>query len=301
MYNRQLILRERPTGPVKPGHFEMVEAPVPTLAANEALVRVVWLGIDPTQRTWLNPTATYAAPVAVGDVMRGSGVGKVIASRSESFAVGDWVAGETSWQDYALARREGLAGFTRIPEGIDPKAMLSVFGVSGLTAYFGMTDIGRPVEGDTVFVSGAAGSVGSLAGQIARIKGARVIGSAGGPAKCGWVMEAAGFEACIDYKSEDVAARLGELAPDGIDIVFDNVGGTTLEHALDNLAKGARVVLCGSISSGYGEAAYGVGPRNYMQLAFKRARMEGFIFLDYGERFPGAVADLAKWVAEGVG
>lgn len=297
--NRQLLLATRPAGPVDARHFKLVEAPIPRPGPGEALVRVVWLGIDPTQRTWLNATATYAAPVRIGEVMRGSGVGLVVASDSDRLSVGDWVAGETGWQDYVVAGGEGLFGLNRVPDGIDPKAMLSIYGVNGLTACFGMTEIGRPEQGSAVFVSGAAGSVGSIAGQIAKIKGARVIGSAGGPEKCGWVTDVARFDACIDYKSEDVALRLRDFAPDGIDIAFDNVGGPILETALENLAPHARVVLCGGIASGYGENAYGAGPRNYMQLAFKRARMEGFIFLDFVARFPQAFADLSCWVAEG--
>ena len=297
--NRQWVLVERPSGPVAPHHFEFRETPVPEPGPGEALVRVVWLGLDPTQRTWLNEHATYINPVMLGEVMRGSGVGQVIASRTDRLAVGDWVAGTLGWQDYVLAKEEGLFGFTRIPAGIDPKAMLGVYGVSGLTAYFGMLEIGRPQRGETVFVSGAAGSVGAIAGQIAKIHGCRVIGSAGGSAKCAWVTEVAGFDACIDYKSENLESRLQELAPEGLSVVFDNVGGEALEAALGNLALRARVVLCGSISSGYTDRGYGHAPRNYMELGFKRARMEGFIFIDYVARFPEALQTLVRWVNEG--
>lgn len=299
MVNRQIILRKRPEGAISGEHFEVIEAPLPAPGPDEALVRVAWLGIDPTQRTWLNPSATYAQPIALGEVMRGSGVGQVIASRTDRLAVGDWVYGATGWQEFVVAGAGGLYGLNRVPDGIDPKAMLNVFGVSGLTAYFGMMAVGEPKPGSTVFVSAAAGSIGSIAGQIARIMGARVIGSAGGEEKCRWVTEAAGFDACIDYHREDVRQRLRRFAPDGIDVVFDNVGGAVLEAALDNLALHARVVLCGSISSGYREQGYGTGPVNYMQLGFHRARMEGFIFLDYVDRFPAAFGDLSRWVAEG--
>lgn len=296
--NRQWRLRERPVGLVEDRHFTLVECAPPEPGPGEALVRVVWLGIDPTQRTWLNPSSTYLTPVAIGEVMRGSGVGQVVVSNSDRFAVGDWVSGLTGWQEYVLASVEGLFGLNRIPDGVDPKDMLGIFGVNGLTAYFGLTEIGQPKPGETVFVSGAAGSTGSIAGQIAKTLGCRVIGSAGGLQKCTRVVEA-GFDACIDYKNENVPRRLRELAPDGINVMFDNVGGPILEAALENLAMGARIVLCGSISSGYGEGAYGAGPRNYMQLGFRRARMEGFIFLDYVQRFPKAFADLSQWVAEG--
>jgi len=297
--NRQLVLMARPDRDVGPEHFEMRRSPVPAIAAGQALVRVQWLGIDATQRTWLNGRETYISPARIGEVMPGSGVGKVVASRSEVFGVGDWVVGQTGWQDYAVAAGEGLHGFTRIPAGIEPRAMLSVFGVNGLTAYFGMTEIGKPTAGETVFVSAAAGGVGSIAGQVARKLGARVIGSAGGAPKCAWVRDVAAFDACIDYRADDMRQRLGELAPDGIDVVFDNVGGATLEAALDHIAPHARVVLCGSISSGYRDAAYGSGPSNYMQLAFRRARMEGFIFLDFAARFPQALHQLLAWVQAG--
>lgn len=297
--NRQLVLIARPDANVGSEHFEMRRSTVPALEAGQALVRVHWLGIDATQRTWLNERETYTSPARIGSVMPGSGVGQVAASRSELFKVGDWVVGETGWQDYALAAGEGLHGFTRIPEGIEPRAMLSVFGVNGLTAYFGMTEIAKPLEGETVFVSAAAGGVGSIAGQIARKLGARVIGSAGGERKCTWVRDIAQFDACIDYRTEDMRERLGALAPDGIDVVFDNVGGATLEAALDHIAPHARVVLCGSISSGYRNDAYGRGPSNYMQLAFKRARMEGFIFLDFVAQFPQALYRMLAWVQAG--
>lgn len=298
-FNRQLILITRPETDVGPEHFEMRRSPVPEPEAGQALIRVHWLGIDATQRTWLNEQKTYISPARIGSIMPGSGVGQVVASKSELFHTGDWVVGETGWQDYTLAGSAGLQGFTRIPDGIEPRAMLSVFGVNGLTAYFGMTEIGKPSQGKTVFVSAAAGGVGSIAGQIARRLGARVIGSAGGERKCAWVRDVARFDACIDYRAEDIRERLGALAPDGIDVVFDNVGGATLEAALDNIAPHARVVLCGSISSGYHNAAYGHGPSNYMQLAFKRARMEGFIFLDFVPQFPQAFYQILTWVQNG--
>lgn len=297
--NRQWVLAERPVAAITARTFAMCEAPVPEPGEGEALVRVVWLGIDPTQRTWLNEGATYLNPVAEGEVMRGSGVGQVIASRSTRLTAGDWVYGMTGWQDYVLTGDEGLLGLNPFPPGIDPKAMLSIYGVNGLTAYFGMIDIGRPVSGETVLVTGAAGGVGSIAGQIAKALGCRVIGTAGGPQKVRWVKDVAGFDACIDYKAEDVEARLRELAPEGINVVFDNVGGLMLEAALATIATHARIVICGGISSGYTGASYGVTPRNYMELGFKRARMAGFIFLDYVARFPEALGRLVTWVNEG--
>lgn len=297
--NRRWMLAERPVGAITDQTFDLREEPVPVPGVGQALVRVAWLGIDATQRGWLNDDATYTTPVEIGGVMRGSGVGEVIASNSDTLAVGDWVYGTVGWQDYVLAGEEGLFGLNPVPPGIDPKMMLGIYGVNGLTAYFGMTDIGRPAVGDTVLVTGAAGGVGSIAGQIAKALGCRVIGTAGRADKVEWVTNVAGFDACINYRTEDTETRLRELAPDGINVVFDNVGGEMLEAALANIASHARIVVCGGISSGYTSGTYGVTPRNYMELGFKRARMEGFIFLDYVSRFLEALGRLVGWVAEG--
>jgi NADPH-dependent curcumin reductase CurA len=297
--NRQWVLARRPTGLVGDDDFTLRTAPVPTIGPGQALVRVQWLGFDPTQRSWLNEGPSYLPPVAVGEVMRAAGVGVVVASHSDRYAVGDRVAGMVGWQDYAIAGGTGLFGFNPVPPGVDPKAMLGLFGSTGLTAYFGMVDIGRPQPGETVLVSGAAGATGSIAGQIAKALGCRVIGVAGGPVKCDWVTGVAGFDACVDYRDDDVPARLKELAPAGIDVFFDNVGGDILDSALRRLALRARIVVCGGISSGYEPGQPPPGPRNYLQLAIKRARMEGFIFLDYVDRFGEAFGALHGWLAEG--
>lgn len=279
--------------------FELRIGPVPTAGPDEALVRVVWLAFDPTQRGWLNDGPNYLDPVPLGAVMRAGGVGQVVASRNAEYAVGEWVCGMVGWQDYAIASGQGLLGLNIVPPGIDPKMMLGIFGATGLTAYFGMIDIGRPSAGDTVLVCGAAGATGSIAGQIAKALGCRVIGIAGGSAKCAWVTEVARFDECIDYKADDVEARLRELAPDGIDVFFDNVGGAILDAGLANIAERARIVVCGGISSGYEAGEPPPGPRNYLQLGLKRARMEGFIFLDYLDRFPEAFARLHEWMTQG--
>ncbi|WP_062992353.1 NADP-dependent oxidoreductase [Nocardia anaemiae] len=293
--NRQWIVRRRPEGALRDGDFELRSAPVPVPGPGEALVRVHRLGIDPTQRGWLNDADNYIDAVPVGTVMRGSGVGQVVRSNAASYPVGSWVAGMVGWQEYALASEGGLFGLNVVPDGVPPTMMLSLFGAPGLTAYFGMTDIGRPEPGQTVLVSAAAGVTGSIAGQIAKTLGCTVIGTAGGPDKCTWITDRAGLDAAIDYKNDDIDAFLTRLAPDGVDVFFDGVGGRVLEHGLAHLAPGARVVLAGAISSGYYGADPQCGPRNYMQLAMRRARMEGFIFLDYLDRFPEAFAALRDW------
>ncbi|MFI6365550.1 NADP-dependent oxidoreductase [Nocardia sp. NPDC050630] len=297
--NRQWILVKRPAGMVDDSSFELRNGSVPTPGPGEALVRVVWLAFDPTQRGWLNDGPNYMDPVPLGAVMRAGGVGQVVVSHNADYAVGDWVCGMVGWQDYTIASGQGLLGLNVVPPGVDPKAMLGIFGATGLTAYFGMMDIGRPSAGDTVLVSGAAGATGSIAGQIAKALGCRVIGVAGGAAKCTWVTEIARFDACIDYKADDVEARLRELAPEGIHVFFDNVGGAILDAGLANIADRARIVVCGSISSGYEAGEPPPGPRNYMQLGLKRARMEGFIFLDYLDRFPEAFGRLNEWMTQG--
>ncbi|RDI42027.1 NADP-dependent oxidoreductase [Nocardia mexicana] len=299
MINRQWVLRRRPQGELRDSDFELREVPTADLAPGEALVRVEWLGIDPTQRGWLNAGDNYLEPVPLGAVMRGSGVGEVIASNSAAYPVGCRVAGMVGWQDYAVASEQGLFGLNAVPPGIEPRLMLSLFGTTGLTAYFGITDIGRARAGETVLVSAAAGATGSLAGQIAKALGCTVIGIAGGPEKCDWVTGKAGFDAAIDYRNDDIGARLTELAPQGVDVFFDCVGGAVLECGLDHLAERARIVLCGAIASGYDGTVPPTGPRNYMQIALKRARMEGFIFLDYAERFPEAFGRLLGWHTAG--
>ncbi|WP_306209145.1 NADP-dependent oxidoreductase [Actinoplanes sp. RD1] len=296
--NRQWVLANRPEAAVDEKTFELRTGAVPALQPGEALVRIEYLSVDPTQRSWLNDRAGYLPPVAVGEVMRAGGAGRVVESRNERFPVGQVVSGFTGWQDYLVIPADGTAGVRAVPDGIPPTAALGVLGSTGLAAYFGLLDIGRPQAGETVLVSGAAGATGSVAGQIARILGCRVIGVAGGPDKCAWVVGEAGFDACIDYRNEDVAQRLAELAPDGIDVFFDNVGGATLDAALGRLAMHARVVICGAVASGYAHERP-AGPGNYVDLIQKRARMEGFLYFDYAERFPEAIGQLHTWVGEG--
>ncbi|MBL08751.1 MAG: NADP-dependent oxidoreductase [Rhodobiaceae bacterium] len=298
--NRMLKLKDRPMGAVSSENFELFEEEVLDIEEGQMLIKVLYLSFDPTQRGWLNDIPSYMPPVQIGEVMRAGAVGQVVESRNKNFTEGDLVQGSFGWQEYVVT--DGSSDFMpaqKIPEGIPPTSALSVFGVTGLTAYFGMLDIGKPQEGDTVLVSGAGGATGSVAGQIAKIKGAnKIIGIAGGSDKCKWVVEEAGYDHCIDYKNENVGQKITELAPEGLNIYFDNVGGPILESSLACIAQKARVVLCGGISSGYSMESLPPGPSTLMNLVIQRARMEGFIVIDYAERFPDAIIDLGRWVSE---
>ena len=295
--NRQWRLAARPEGMVGDEHFRWVEEPAPEVTADgQVLVRTLYLSCDPTQRGWM-ARDTYLPAVAIGEVMRSFGVGRVLESRHPAYAAGQLVQGQLGWQDYALLDGSS-ARLSVVPEGVPIPIAMSVLGITGLTAYFGLLEIGRPQTGETVVVSGAAGATGSVAGQIARLQGCRVVGIAGGPDKCRWLVGEARFDAAIDYRNEDVAARLAELCPDGIDIYFDNVGGEILDAALARLAFKGRVVLCGAIAD-YNRSELGPGPRNYLNLLLQRGRMEGFIILDFLERAGEAVAELGRWVEAG--
>ncbi len=296
--NRHWVLRARPEGMVKESDFEWREAPLPAPKEGEALVRVLYVSFDPAMRGWIEDRPSYVPPVRIGEVMRAGAVGQVVESRSPELAVGDFVQGMFGWQEYAIASSRGIVPASKLPKGVPLTWSLGVCGITGLTAYFGMLELGKPREGETVVVSGAAGATGSVAGQIAKLRGCRVIGIAGGEAKCRWLLERASFDAAIDYKREDVGERLRELCPKGSNVYFDNVGGAILEAAIANLALRARVVMCGGIA-GYNEAKPQPGPRNLMNVVVTRSRMEGFIVLDYLPRFAEASAELAKWVGEG--
>jgi NADPH-dependent curcumin reductase CurA len=295
--NRQWRLARRPRGMVQPSDFAWSEEPVPSVGEGQILVRNLFLSMDPTQRGWM-ARDTYLPAIAIGDVIRSFGVGQVVGSRHESFKQGDLVQGGVGWQDYLLADGRGELPVSKLPSGVDIPLTMSVLGLTGITAYFGLLEVGRPEAGETVVVSGAAGATGSVVGQIARIKGCRVVGIAGGPEKCAWLTETAGFDAAIDYKAERVDRRLRDLCPDGIDVFFDNVGGDILDAALANLARRGRVVICGAIA-GYNEKVPPPGPRNYLSLLVQRGRMEGFIILDYMDRAGEAVSALLRWVEEG--
>jgi NADPH-dependent curcumin reductase len=295
--NRQWLLARRPEGLIAPGDFEWVEGPVPSPADGEVLVRNQWLSCDPTQRAWVAGD-TYLPAVKIGEVMRSFGVGTVVESRHPKFKTGQLVQGLFGWQDYACARPGPTSALAPMPEGVPVQTAMSALGPTGITAYFGLLEIGRPKPGETVVVSGAAGATGSAVGQIAKIHGCRVIGIAGGAEKCRRLLEEYGFDGAVDYKNDKVGKKLRELCPNGIDIFFDNVGGEILDAALARLAMRGRVVLCGAISR-YNDAAQAPGPKNYVNLLSQRGRMEGFIVLDYFPRAAEAAAAISRWMKEG--
>ena len=292
--NRQWLLARRPVGMVQESDFELTTTPLPTPGEGQCLVRNRVLAFEPAMRGWIDDKPNYLPPVPLGNVVRGMAVGEVVESKLPDIDPGDVVTGMMGWQEYAI----GDGGMRKIPAGVDPTLALSVLGLTGITAYFGLLEIGQTKEGDTVVVSGAAGATGSVVGQIAKLKGCRVVGIAGGAEKCAWLTGKAHFDAAIDYKNEDVGAQLDELCPDGIDVFFDNVGGEILDEALARIAHGARVVICGSIS-GYNAEEKQPGPGNYYNIVQKRARMQGFVVIDFLPRAAEAVAELAAWVAEG--
>ena len=297
--NRQWLLSKRPVGLVGKEHFEYVESPIPEPGDGEVLVRNLYLSFDPTQRGWMMDVESYMPPVNLGEPMRAGTVGQIVESNHPDYARGDLVQTLGGWQDFVItAPDRDIVRLGKVPAGVSPEMILSVLGTTGLTAYWGMLDLGMPKEGETVLVSGAAGATGSVAGQIARIKGCRVVGIAGGPDKCRWLKEEAGFDDAIDYKRENVDARIAETCPNRIDIFFDNVGGDILEAALNHINMRARIVLCGGIS-GYNATKPVPGPVNLMNLIVMRARMEGFIVIDYMDRSAQAVAELLGWINAG--
>ena len=296
--NRRYLLRERPSARIAPGTFELVEEAVPEIGDGEALVRNRWISLDPTNRMWINDAPGYLPPVQIGEVMRSGGLAEVVASNSPDYQVGQLVQGLTGWQDYVVASKSApLMVMPDVP-GVTPSHFLGVLGMTGLTAYVGTIDISQPKPGETVVVSAAAGAVGSIAGQLAKIQGARVVGIAGGPAKCALLTDELGFDAAVDYKAPDWRAALKDATPDGIDVDFENVGGEIMEAVFARLNLRARVALCGLIS-GYNEADPPPGPRSFGTLLVNRVMLQGFIVLDHFGRFGEVTPKLAGWMAEG--
>lgn len=295
--NRQWRLKSRPVGMVSRENFEWTEEPVPPVGDGQFLVRNLYLSFDPTQRAWM-AGPTYLPEIGIGEVMRAGATGQVIESKNPDFKEGDFVSGGLGWQDYMVTDGKGMLPLQKVPPGVPLPMAMSVVGLTGLTAYFGLLRVGEPKEGETVVVSGAAGATGSVAAQIAKLKGARVIGIAGGKEKCAWLRDELGLDAVIDYKNEDVAARTAELCPKGVNVYFDNVGGPILEAMLDNLALGGRIVLCGAISQ-YNAEEPPPGPRNYTQLIVKRGKMQGFLILDFAKDFQAAAMEMVQWIGQG--
>jgi NADPH-dependent curcumin reductase len=294
--NRQVRLANRPAGVPDDSCWELTEEPVPEPGEGEFVVEVSHLSLDPAMRGWMNDAPSYIPPVGLGEVMRAGAVGRVTASQHGGFAVGDHVYGAFGVQEHALS--DGVGAIVVDPDLAPLPTYLGTLGMTGMTAYFGLFDVARLKEGETVVVSGAAGAVGSVVGQIAKIKDCRVIGIAGGPEKCAWIVEELGFDAAIDYKSEDVRRALRGAAPDGVDVYFDNVGGEILDAVLTRLARGARIVICGAVSQ-YNATERVHGPSNYLSLLVTRSSMTGMVVFDYAPRFGEAVAEIAGWMGEG--
>ena len=294
--NHQFRLAARPVGLPKGSDWSVTEEVVPELKNGEFLVRMRFISLDPAMRGWMNEGKSYLPPVGIGDVMRAGAVGEIVASKHPKFAVGGHVTGSFGVQEYAISNGKGVIvvdpGFAPLP------TYLGTLGAPGMTAYFGLLEVGEAKVGDTVVVSGAAGAVGSVVGQIAMIKGCRAVGIAGGEDKCRWLVDELGFDAAIDYKSEDVKAALKQHCPQGINVYFDNVGGEILDAALTRLALHARVVICGAISQ-YNNTTPVLGPSNYLALLVSRARMQGMVVFDYTDRYAEAARTMALWIAQG--
>ncbi len=294
--NHRFTLAARPVGLPKATDFDYSEEPVPEPAEGQLVVQVLLVSLDPAMRGWMNEGKSYVPPVRIGEVMRALAIGKVIASKHRNYAIGDHVSGLFGLQEYALSDGKGVQ---KVDPALAPLTVqLATLGMPGLTAYFGLLDIGKPKAGETVVVSGAAGAVGSVVGQIAKLKECRVVGIAGGPDKCKYLVDELGFTAAIDYKATDVKAALREHCPKGIDVYFDNVGGDILDAALSQLAMRARVVICGAISQ-YNTTTTMKGPSNYLSLLVNRASMTGMVVFDYAPRYADAIREMAGWLTTG--
>jgi NADPH-dependent curcumin reductase len=299
--NHQIRLAARPVGLPTRADWSFTTEAVAEPGAGGIVVKTLALSLDPAMRGWMNEGKSYIPPVGIGDVMRAGGIGVVVASNSDAFKVGDRVSAGLGVQEYCTfaageMKRNGVFKIdTRLGS---PNQWLNVLGMPGMTGYFGLLDVGQPQAGETVLVSGAAGAVGQTVGQLARIKGCRAVGIAGGKAKCDWVVNELGFDACVDYKAGDTREALKSACPKGVDVYFDNVGGDILDLALGRINRKARIIICGAISQ-YNNTAPVQGPKNYLSLLVNRARMEGIVVFDYADRFPQAVAEMAGYLRDG--
>jgi NADPH-dependent curcumin reductase CurA len=294
--NHQFRLASRPVGLAQRSNWNYTEEAVREPEQGELLVKILYVSLDPAMRGWMNEGKSYIAPVGIDEVMRAGAVGRVMASKNPSFAVGDHVVGAFGMQEYALSDGNGI---TKVDPRLAPLPVyLGTLGMPGMTAYFGLLDVGQAKSGETVVVSGAAGAVGMVTGQIGKIKGCRVVGIAGGPEKCRYLVQELGFDVAIDYKGEDIKKALKQHCPKGVDVYFDNVGGEILDAVLTQLARGARIPICGAISQ-YNNTTPITGPSNYLSLLVNRARMEGFVVFDYAPRFGEAAREMAGWMAAG--
>lgn len=296
MNSKQFLLASRPVGEPTKENWDFVETAIPELNNGQILVKVEYISLDPAMRGWMNEGKSYIEPVGIGDVMRASGVGQVVQSKDDTFNEGDYVYGHFGVQDYAVS---GTQGVHKIDPTLAPlERYLGVLGMPGMTAYFGILDTGQPKAGETVVVSGAAGAVGTIVGQIAKIKGCRVVGIAGGQAKCDYLVNELGFDGAIDYKNTDVKAGLKETCPNGVDVFFDNVGGEILDDVLTRINMKARIVICGAISQ-YNNTTPVKGPSNYLSLLVNRAKMEGIVVFDNVKNYGKAATEMATWIAQG--
>lgn len=298
--NRQFRLAARPVGDIKESDFEYREEPIPIPADGEVLVRTIYLSLDPTNRIWMSDMPQYMPPAEIGQVMRGVVIGVVEESKNPNFQPGNLVSGLLGWQDYAIVAENSTSDLMRLPDPLPYPltAFVGPLGATGWTAYFGLLDIGQPKAGETVVVSAAAGAVGSVAGQIAKIKGCRVVGITGSDEKCQWLTQELGFDAAINYKTADLESAIAQSCPDGIDVYFDNVSGSILDAVLTKINLYARIPLCGLIST-YNATEPIPGPYNYSQILMKRARVEGFLILDYFPRMTEAITDIGQWLNQG--
>ena len=298
--NHQIRLASRPVGLATRANWSFSTEPVAEPGPGGVLIKTLYLSLDPAMRGWMNEGKSYIPPVEIGAVMRAGGIGRVIASKNPAYAVGDYVNAGLDVQEYCLISEAQIkrSGMFKVDASLGLSTWLNVLGMPGMTGYFGLLDVGQPKAGETVVVSGAAGAVGQTVGQIAKLKGCRVVGIAGGKAKCDWVVKELGFDACIDYKAGDVKAGLKEHCPKGVDIYFDNVGGEILDAVLTRISRGARIIICGAISQ-YNNTTAVKGPANYLSLLVNRARMEGIVVFDYADRYPQAIAEMAGYLKAG--